>query len=185
MKRFKLALAVFALVAFSAPARAEVAVVKAIDYCTGCAVGNLGLNLEGGASSVTLHALGMQFDANDGVWRGAGAFEVRSSDSGARVRFDPAATFILGTVDAPGPEGCSGKAINKLIIHGQDGASGHFTLIAYPENCKVGDGMCPESRVAATLDTDADANAAFKAELAMIGPVKAGNSWGRLKVRSK
>ena len=98
MKRFKLALAVFALVAFSAPAHAEVAVVKAIDYCTGCAVGNLGLNLEGGASSVTLHALGMQFDANDGVWRGAGAFEVRSSDSGARVRFDPAATFILGTV---------------------------------------------------------------------------------------
>jgi hypothetical protein len=153
-------------------ARAAEVPVKAVDYCSGCASAtpSLGLNFEGDSESVTLHALGLQAD-NQGVFRGFGAFEVRSQESGARVRFDGAASVALVLQDAAGAEGCSGKAIAQLIVHGQDAVSGHFTLIS--DAVVVGAGLCPESRVSASLNLDADE----------AGIERVRTSWGSIKIR--
>lgn len=147
--------------------------VKAVDYCSGCAAGNLGINFEGASESVTLHALGLVQD-KQGVYRGFGAFEVRSGAGFERVRFDDAASVALILQDAPGADGCSGKAIAQLIVHGHDDVSGeHFTLIS--DAVVVGDGLCPESRVSARLDLNADA--------ANLRSLK--KSWGSIKVSTR
>jgi hypothetical protein len=163
-------LALIALALVAGNSHAEEVPVSAIDYCSGCASGNLGLNFEGESESVTLQAIALVQD-DQGVWRGLGSFEVRSGASGDRVRFDNGATVALVLQDAPGGPGCSGKAIAQLIVHGHDDVSGaHFTLIS--QSASVGDGLCPESRVQAKLDVDADA--------ASVRALR--KSWGQIKV---
>lgn len=164
----------------AAPASAEVFEVKAADYLAG-APANFGVAFAGNGADVSLQALGLVFDKNDNVWRGFGSFEVREGADFARTRLDHNATFIVGLIDAPGGPGCSGKAVSLLIVHGQDPSAGHYTLIAGPEDCVVGDGLCPESRVSAELNTAADAEAAAAAELALVGPKSRASSWGRIK----
>ena len=77
---------------------AESFTVKAVDYCTGCDLGNLGLALTADGANVTVQATGLLFDAQDNVWRGVGSFEVRDDSGVNRLRFDNAATIVLGLV---------------------------------------------------------------------------------------
>jgi hypothetical protein len=160
-------LAAVLVASLSAPAGAQV--VKGIDCCVACPVGNITLNLEGLEATVNVQALALQLNAKTGLYEGPGTAEVLGPEASgfALLARDPLASFAVGFGVGPAGE----RYISSLHVDGVAVGSGNRFSI---DGVGVGaaEALCYESRVTAVLVIDRGA-----------GFIK--KSWGTIKAGAR
>ncbi len=116
-----------------------------------CERGNFAFNFEGEGVTVSLQALGLIVNPENGRHEGRGLFEVRDA-VGAQIVADPLAVFSIEVVPVAQPSGCGNVlAVASIIVNGEAVAAGKFfalSAVRGPESSPFG---CIEAQLKGEL----------------------------------